>query len=206
MLKKNTPDARNRILAAAHKVFAEKTFDGSRIEEISAEANVPKSLIYYHFKSKNEILEVLINDFLKEYVKIVKSSVCESNDEKSEGIANKLSNKYYEFAVKNSDLIRLLFMESLKKSEDKPIIFEIVKALVDTEEESLSVEAKGGFHRNERLVCEFFTNILPNCMVICLGDAFADYFNIEKKEFSSAYLRAIQLSHGAIHKNIEKEM
>lgn len=206
MNKKNSTDARKRILASALKVFAEKTFDGSRIEQISIEANVPKSLIYYHFKNKDDILKVLITDFLNEYTKLVKTSIGESNEEKAEGIAQKLSGKYYEFASKNSDLIRLLFMESLKKTEDKPIIFEIVKTLVDTEEESLPAGSGEGFHRNERLVSEFFTNILPNCMVICLGDAFANYFNIEKKEFSAAYLKVIQLSHGAIHKNIEKEM
>lgn len=206
MSGKNTPDSRKRILSVALKVFATKTFDGSRIDEISTEANVPKSLIYYHFKSKNDILKVLINDFLTEYTQIVKSSVGQSNEEKSEGIAEKLSGRYYEFASKNADLIRLLFMESLKKTEERPVIFEIVKALVDTEEEALTSEARESFHKNERLVSEFFTNILPNCMVICLGDAFADYFNIEEKEFSATYLKTIQLAHGAIHKNIEKEM
>lgn len=206
MSGKNTPDARKRILSAALKVFATKTFDGSRIDEISTEANVPKSLIYYHFKSKDDILKILIKDFLDEYTQIVKGSVGESNEERSDGIAAKLSGKYYDFASKNSDLIRLLFMESLKKTEERPVIFEIVKALVDTEEEALTSELKENFNRNERLVSEFFTNILPNCMVICLGDAFAEYFNINKKEFSSAYLNAIQLAHGAIHKKIEKEI
>lgn len=61
------PDARQRILDAAVSVFAEKSFEGSRIDEIAKEANVPKSLIYYHFRSKDEMLDVLMNGFIRDY-------------------------------------------------------------------------------------------------------------------------------------------
>lgn len=36
MSRKNIPDAKNRILQAAIKIFAEKSFEGSRVEEIGS--------------------------------------------------------------------------------------------------------------------------------------------------------------------------
>jgi AcrR family transcriptional regulator len=67
----NIPNARERILQTAVKIFAEKSFEGSRIDEIAREAKVPKSLIYYHFKNKDAILEALTENFINEYMKLI---------------------------------------------------------------------------------------------------------------------------------------
>jgi AcrR family transcriptional regulator len=46
---------RETILAAALDVFAEKGFDGTSIADIAAVAQVPKSLLQYHFGTKEEL-------------------------------------------------------------------------------------------------------------------------------------------------------
>jgi AcrR family transcriptional regulator len=46
---------RETILTAALDVFAEKGFDGTSIADIAAVAQVPKSLLQYHFGSKEEL-------------------------------------------------------------------------------------------------------------------------------------------------------
>lgn len=79
----NLPNARERILNAATKIFAVKSFEGSRIDDIAREANVPKSLIYYHFKSKDEILEVLTSTFIDEFVSLSIEYAVETHQEKS---------------------------------------------------------------------------------------------------------------------------
>ena len=56
-----SPNAKGRILDMAKEIFAKKGFDGSRVDEIAKAAKVPKSLIYYHFKSKDAILEELLD-------------------------------------------------------------------------------------------------------------------------------------------------
>lgn len=43
------------ILAAAKKEFAEKGFDGARVDEIAATAQVNKQLIYYYFDNKDTL-------------------------------------------------------------------------------------------------------------------------------------------------------
>jgi TetR/AcrR family transcriptional regulator len=52
--------AERKILAAAVKVFAEKGFDGARTDEIAARAGVNKAMIYYYFKSKENLYTVIV--------------------------------------------------------------------------------------------------------------------------------------------------
>ena len=63
-------DTRARILAHAEQLFAEKDFAGTGIGEIAKRAGIAKSVIYHYFKSKDEILKTLIDDFIDEAVEL----------------------------------------------------------------------------------------------------------------------------------------
>jgi len=64
--KKSRAKTREKILKVATKLFARKGFDGARVDEIAQKAGVNKALIYYYFKSKEEILEEIMKVFLEE--------------------------------------------------------------------------------------------------------------------------------------------
>jgi TetR/AcrR family transcriptional regulator len=53
---------KEKILEAALTEFAERGFDGARVDRIASEAGVNKALIYYHFKSKEELYVATLND------------------------------------------------------------------------------------------------------------------------------------------------
>ncbi|MCF8462059.1 MAG: TetR/AcrR family transcriptional regulator [Flavobacteriales bacterium] len=57
-----------QILEAALEVFAKHSFQGASISEVAIKANVSKGLIYNYFKSKEEILKVIIHDLFDELV------------------------------------------------------------------------------------------------------------------------------------------
>ena len=61
-----TPPSRKRILDAARAEFSEKGFDGARVDSIAQRAEVNKALIYYYFKSKDELLQELLRTFLED--------------------------------------------------------------------------------------------------------------------------------------------
>lgn len=194
----NQPNARDRILQIAVKVFAEKSFEGSRIDEIAREANVPKSLIYYHFKNKDEILEVLLENFLDEYIGILEENADETHGEKSQALMGRMKSVYYEFGQRNADLVRIIFIESLKKTNEKPIIFRMVEAMVAKEREG---KAEVNYDVQERRVAEFFSSFLPNFAYVCFADAWTQYFNIDRRSFDNLYLKVYEETHGAYHKN-----
>lgn len=194
----NLPNARERILQAAVKIFAEKSFEGSRIEEISREANVPKSLIYYHFKSKDEILEVLTTNFINEYTSIIAAKPSETHEEKAQELPERMKNVYYEFGQRNADLVRVIFIDSLKKTKEQPILFKVVEAMIAKELENNS---DANYDVQERRIAEFFTSFIPNYAYICFAESWTKYFSIDRSQFNKLYLKVYEETHGAYHKN-----
>lgn len=200
MTRKNIPDARNRILQAAVQIFAEKSFEGSRVEEIAREANVPKSVIYYHFKSKDEILEVLIKNFLKDYLELISIAETDTHQKKAEELPERMRSRYSDFEEKNADFIRILLIESLKKSNGKPAVFRIVEAMIEKESMFSAVGHWNDYDRQERLVAEFFTNIIPKYAYICFRESWMNYFGIGKEDLGERFAKVFMATHGAYHK------
>lgn len=200
MIRKNIPDAKNRILQAAIEVFAEKSFAGSRVDEIAEAANVPKSVIYYHFKSKDEILEILIQDFVKNYLELITVAEKDTHQSKAQELADRIQNRYAQFEENNADLIRIILIESLKKSNGIPVIFKIVEAMIEKESTFSGLEIWNEHDKQERLVAEFFTNIIPNYAYICFRDAWTEHFDIKSEGLSKLFTKVFMATHGAYHK------
>lgn len=201
----NIPNARERILNTAVRIFAEKSYEGSRIDEIAREANVPKSLIYYHFKSKEDIFRVLVDNFIKEYLELIEDATSESHQEKAEELPLRMKNRYYEFGRRNEDLVRVILIDSLKKTQEKPVLFQIVDAMIKKEaantQEGYSVQE--GYDIQERRIAEFFTAFMPNYAYICFVEAWVKYFDLDRMEFDRLYLKTYEETHGAYHRNHE---
>lgn len=56
----DSQDSRERILAAAARVFSRKGFQRASLDEIAAEAALTKGAIYWHFRSKNDLFSSLL--------------------------------------------------------------------------------------------------------------------------------------------------
>ena len=53
---------KRRIFQTAVKLFAEKGFDNTGIEEITAVAGVAKGSLYYHFETKEDLFDLLLEE------------------------------------------------------------------------------------------------------------------------------------------------
>lgn len=62
---------KRKIFEASMKLFAEKGYDATSVEEITATVGVAKGTLYYHFSSKEEIFQFLV----EEGVKLLKNSI-----------------------------------------------------------------------------------------------------------------------------------
>lgn len=56
---------KRKIFEASMKLFAEKGYDATSIEEITANVGVAKGTLYYHFTSKEEIFYFLVEEGIK---------------------------------------------------------------------------------------------------------------------------------------------
>ena len=66
MKQNNDIKTKERILGEGIKLFLQKGFRGTTIEDITDAVNITKGAFYWHFKSKNELLNTIIEKFEKE--------------------------------------------------------------------------------------------------------------------------------------------
>lgn len=74
--------ARERILLAAERLFAESGFDATPTSRIAEAANVPKGLVHYYFRRKRDLLTALVERLPDERVEtarfVVPGDIAES--------------------------------------------------------------------------------------------------------------------------------
>jgi AcrR family transcriptional regulator len=65
------PDTRERIQAVALEFFAEQGYDKTSLREIAERLGVTKAALYYHFKSKEDIVTSLVEDYFGQIDQLV---------------------------------------------------------------------------------------------------------------------------------------
>jgi len=58
-------DTRERILTVANELFIEQGYEGTSLREIADRLDITKAALYYHFRSKDEILTTLLKPFFE---------------------------------------------------------------------------------------------------------------------------------------------
>ena len=129
--------AKERILDAAVKLFAEKGFDGTTVNEIANKAQVNKALIYYYFDNKADIRDYLVQFLLENVANItidyihltIENMVAEGTltihpdrlhftDQAAVRHFIDTINRYYrqvlDYALEHRKIIRIIMLESLK--------------------------------------------------------------------------------------------
>lgn len=92
---------KRKIFEASLKLFSEKGYDATSIEEITATVGVAKGTLYYHFNSKEEIFNFLI----EEGMKLLKNSI-EIKTSKCDNVLDKIK------------AITLIQLKAIKKYEN----------------------------------------------------------------------------------------
>lgn len=62
---KDAQERRDEILDAADELFSQKGFDGTSTNEILEKIGIARGTLYYHFKSKEDIMDALIKRYEK---------------------------------------------------------------------------------------------------------------------------------------------
>ncbi len=60
---KEANERRNEILDAADELFSQKGFDGTSTNDILEKVGIARGTLYYHFKSKEDIMDALIDRY-----------------------------------------------------------------------------------------------------------------------------------------------
>ncbi len=117
----NMPDIskdskREDILKAAEQEFLQKGYDGARIMGIAERAGVGHPLLYYHFKTKKE----LFNNVVQQKIGLLRGAIMVSWDESQGTVMDKLSNiigEHFDFVKENVGYLRFQFQEMERHPE-----------------------------------------------------------------------------------------
>ena len=107
---RGTQDSRDEILKAAMHLFANRGFHETSMSEVAREAHVSKALIFWHFKTKEELFVAVLNRLLEPYF-IDFAEEAGVLDERAQ--IKKLVEFYLDFVRDNASSVRFFLAQML---------------------------------------------------------------------------------------------
>ncbi len=122
---KKFSDTKEVILKTSEQLFSKYGYDATSVDQIAKKAKIPKSLIYYYFKSKKEILENLFKAFEEELIKMKEKTFSNIFSKDKKEIKEKLKENLiaytFPFLEKWKNIIKIALMEEIKSFAKGPI-------------------------------------------------------------------------------------
>ena len=165
------PLTRKHILDSSLRLFSEKGFTRTSVRDIAQAAGITDAAIYYHFHSKRDLFEALIEErgFTQALENLERADVTVSGPGPREAVVG-LATGALEFIYQNKDVMKVLMLEAMAEDE---VAAEEYRALRGRWERALARilhdYAEQGLLRTEA-VDELATQI-----VVTVIGAFADY-------------------------------
>lgn len=193
---KPAPDSNNpsrkRILEAARAEFSEKGFDGARVDSIAQRADVNKALIYYYFKSKDELLQELLRCFLQER----QDSRAEISQEPTQDLPSRIAKRDVDLLFEKRDILRIALMEDLKAAGGggaTPGI--LLKHWLEGFEESRRSYLEAGYLYRVTprvLAATYFYHLMPILAFATFGESLAKATGCSHEKLREEFLKLVE--------------
>jgi TetR/AcrR family transcriptional regulator len=108
---------RTAIIAAAEQVFANKGFAGASMSAIAKEAQVTKSLIHYHFSSKDALWQEIKETRFEEYA-TEQGGILDSSGPARDFIGESMGS-YFAFLQENPHFLRLMWWSQAEHGQSQ---------------------------------------------------------------------------------------
>ncbi|MHC1782367.1 MAG: TetR/AcrR family transcriptional regulator [Anaerolineaceae bacterium] len=178
------------ILLAAEKVFMEKGFEKTKVEDIALSAGVTRVMLYYHFNTKQNIF----NEIVKEFIDEVKNEFQANLDPAVLGSPEEFRTRLaamQDFYKKKQKILRLVLSEYISNRHEDASTLALFNEIF-----SLIIGLAGkdaGIEKEVFLVKVFFFNAMPMMMYSCIEDQFCANFEIAPEKcldiFSDTFVR-----------------
>lgn len=209
-------EAKERIINAATQLFSQKGYDATRVNDIASAANVNKALIYYYFKSKEDILDYMVHSLFNKAVSIamdfiqtnitqmVKNGYLEIRPDRLHFIndeavshfmdsACKFVEQVVDYAVDNRNIIRILMLESLKNGKHQNSLFRLMEFMGGDEKnpvlKTITRVDKDFVYSDDMVLFNFFFSIIPIVSFAAYFDDYKAVSSLSDSELRSSFLR-----------------
>lgn len=130
---------KRRIFNTAVKIFSDKGYDNTSVEEITAVAGVAKGSLYYHFSKKEDIFDLLLEEgfkLLKNNIEI-KTRDCKTSIEKIKAIILVEIKVIVRYEYFMNVVFSQIWGEEEKNKKCKRYVFEYVKLIEEIVKEGM---------------------------------------------------------------------
>lgn len=165
------PLTRKQILDASLRLFSDKGFARTSVRDIAQAAGITDAAIYYHFDSKRDLFEALLDErgFTSALESLERAEMSDRNLSAREAIVG-LATGALEFIYQNKDLMKVLMLEAMAEDE---VAAEEYRILVERWERALARILRQCADRG-LLRTEAVDELATQIAVTVIG-AFADY-------------------------------
>jgi TetR/AcrR family transcriptional regulator len=187
--------SKERILRAALTIFSKKSFEGARVDEIARLAGVNKALIYYYFKSKNEILGALFQDAIDDFSMHMGEPIEHLAEYiGSDDAIDPLMDEFLSFIEERRDLFNIAMMELLKESDRRTLILDLLGREIGKQYKTLAVSIDGAPSAQD-MITEFFTGLMPIVMFVLLKEPWKELYRQDEVELRQMFRNALKETH-----------
>ncbi len=194
---------KERILQVAEKLFSEKGFDGTGVDEIAKTTGINKGSIYYHFKDKNDIVESLFKNVMSDLEEHIETDVVMKTEDVTHVKLNDKIRTEIEYLDQRKQALSVLFMETLKSNNTTDTFFECAQVLINKELSNMvskeKIESLSEEEMNQYIVHEFFTGIIPVISMVILKEKWCKYFGYDEEKLMTYFMKAFFQSHLKSH-------
>ena len=156
---------KRKIFETAMQLFADKGYEATSIEEISATVGVAKGTLYYHFSSKEEIFNFLV----EEGMKLLKNSIQIKTDKVSNYIdkIRAIILIQIKVIVKYESLITIVLSQMWGKEErnkrSRKYVFEYLGIVEDIVREG--IEKGEIIDKNPEVIASEIFSLTSSCLI-----------------------------------------
>lgn len=188
MARKAKEDVKLKILETAEALFAQRGFDATGIDLIAKTAGITKSLIYYYFKSKDEILSELFQNFVLKSIEMKKQITQIWAETPGYDIEKIIKDFTLPFMISQKDIIRIAFTESVKEAPITPHI-NIFKYFDQNFQAGFDIADEYGIQVDKDLsnLSGFFLFFAPLFSFVIFSDEWCEYYQCDLKSVTGLF-------------------
>jgi TetR/AcrR family transcriptional regulator len=104
-----------KILAAASREFARFGLAGARVDRIASNAGINKAMIYYYFRSKENLYQTILDRHFDEIGQLLEENL--KAEESFESVFSKLAQAYNRIFENHSEFVPIILREAASGGE-----------------------------------------------------------------------------------------
>jgi len=137
-------ERRDQLLLVARRIFADRGFQATTMDDIAKEAGFTKPILYQYFESKTELYREIVNQTAEKLLSSLRRAVAEVESPRAKiEVAFRV---YFEMVVSETDAFRILFIHS-HEGETKGDLRAVELGLVSFLEPLIAVRIKPDHRR-----------------------------------------------------------